>query len=79
MGFGTCDLYYIRDKQKKEADFRVSKDGKPWFLVEAKTSDTKLSSALAVYQKSTGAKRAFKVVFQSSRGQTQPDSPQRRR
>ena len=31
--------------------------------VEAKTSDTKLSSALATYQKSTGAKHAFQVVF----------------
>ena len=63
MGFGECDLYYIRDKQKKEADFLVSKDGKPWFLVETKTSDTKLSPALAVYQKATGAKHAFQVVF----------------
>ena len=31
--------------------------------MEAKTYDTKLSSALAVYQKSTGAKHAFQVVF----------------
>ena len=63
MGFGECDLYYIRDKQKKEADFLVSKDGKPWFLAEAKTSDTKLSPALSAYQKATGAKHAFQVVF----------------
>lgn len=63
MGFGACDLFYIRDKQKKEADFLVSKDGIPWFLVEVKTSDTKLSSALSVYQKATGAKHAFQVVF----------------
>ena len=63
MGFGTCELYYIRDKQKQEADFLVAKDGKPWFLVEAKTSDTKLSPALSFYQKSTGAKHAFQVVF----------------
>ena len=63
MGFGECDLYYIRDKQKKEADFLVSKDGKPWFLVESKTSDTKLSPALAAYQKVTGAKHAFQVAF----------------
>ena len=63
MGFGTCELYYIRDKQKQEADFLVAKDGKPWFLVEAKTSDTKLSPSLSFYQKSTGAKHAFQVVF----------------
>ena len=63
MGFGVCDLYYIRDKQKKEADFLVSKDGKPWFLAEAKTSDTKLSPALSAYQKATGSRHAFQVVF----------------
>ena len=63
MGFGECDLYYIRDKQKKEADFLVSKDGKPWFLAEAKTSDTKPSPALSAYHKATGAKHALQVVF----------------
>ena len=47
MGFGTCELYYIRDKQKKEAAFLVTRDGKPWFLVEAKTSNTKLSPSLS--------------------------------
>ena len=46
-----------------DANFLVSKDGKPWFLVESKTSDTKLSPALAAYQKATGAKHAFQVVF----------------
>ena len=63
MGFGTCELYYIRDKQKKEADFLVSKDGNPWFVVEVKSSDTKLSPALRSYQSATGAKHAFQVVF----------------
>jgi len=63
LGFGTCELYYVRDKQKQEADFVVAKDGRPWFIVEVKTSDTKLSPALATYQRLTGAAHAFQVVF----------------
>lgn len=62
LGFGKCDLYYVRDKQKAEADFLVSKDGQPWFLVEVKTSDVKLSSALGTYQRKIGASHAFQVV-----------------
>jgi len=63
MGLGEYELYYVRDKQKNEVDFLVSKDRLPWFLVEVKTGDDKLSPALGRFQKSTGAKHAFQVVF----------------
>ena len=63
LGLGEYDLFYIRDKQKREVDFLISKDGKPWFIVEVKTSDTTLAPALAVLQGATGAKHAFQVVF----------------
>ena len=63
LGLGEYDLFYIRDKQKREVDFLVSKDGEPWFLVEVKTSETKLSPTLATMQRTTGAKHALQVVF----------------
>ena len=63
MGFGEYGLYYLRDKQKHEVDFLVSRDKKPWFLVEVKTGDVKLSPDLARFQRQTGAKHAFQVVF----------------
>jgi len=63
LGLGEYDLFYIRDKQKREVDFLVSKDGEPWFLVEVKTSETKLSPTLATMQRATGAKHALQVVF----------------
>jgi predicted AAA+ superfamily ATPase len=31
LGFGDFDLRYLRDKQKREVDFLVVKDHKPWF------------------------------------------------
>ena len=43
-------------------DFLVAKDGNPWFLAEAKVSDTKITPALAAMQKATGASHAFQVV-----------------
>lgn len=63
VGFGEYELYYVRTKQKEEVDFLVTKDGKPWFLVEVKTSDAYLSRALVGVQKALGAPHAFQVVM----------------
>lgn len=62
LGLGDYALHYVRNKAKAEVDFLVAKDGRPWFLVEAKLSDTHLSPALAAMQKATGAAHAFQVV-----------------
>ena len=62
LGLGDYALYYVRNKAKVEVDFLVVKNGKPWFLAEAKTSDTAISAALGAMQRATGAKHAFQVV-----------------
>ena len=62
LGFGNFELCYIRDKQKREVDFAVVRDGQVGFLVEAKESDTAISPALRHYQQATGAEHAFQVV-----------------
>jgi hypothetical protein len=54
--------WYLRDKQKREVDFLVARDGEPWFLAEAKTSDAVPTKALAHFQRATGAPHAFQVV-----------------
>ena len=66
MGYGDFSLGYLRDKQKREVDFVVVKEGRPWFLVEVKSRDENLSSNLAHYQRLTGAKRAFQVVLDAA-------------
>ena len=40
----------------------VIRDGKPWFLAEAKWSEEALSPALAYFQGQTRAMHAFQVV-----------------
>jgi len=63
LGLGDFELFYLRDKQKREVDFLVVRDHQPWFLVEAKKGHEKLSPSLAHFQKVTGAKHAFQVSF----------------
>ena len=64
LGYGTFELHYLRDKQKREVDFLVSRDGHPWFIAEVKTADTHLSKVLEHYQRATGARHAFQIVFE---------------
>ena len=64
LGLGQYDLYYLRDKDKKEVDFVVVKNGNPWFLVEVKYKNQKaISKNLEYFQKATKAKHAFQVVI----------------
>lgn len=63
MGFGNFALWFVRDKEKREVDFLVTRDKKPWFLAEAKLSHrAKLSKNLEYFQAKTGAAHAFQVV-----------------
>jgi predicted AAA+ superfamily ATPase len=63
LGFGQFELRYVRDKLKREVDFLVVRDRKPWFLIEVKNGDTKLSEALGYFQAQTRARHAFQVVL----------------
>jgi hypothetical protein len=62
LGFGDFELRNVQDKQEREVDFLVVRDRKPWFLVEAKLSDSHLSASLAYFQQQTKAPHAFQVV-----------------
>lgn len=62
LGFGDFELRYVRDKQKREVDFLVVKDRKPWFLVEVKMRDAIVSPSLAHFQEQTKADHAFQLV-----------------
>jgi len=63
LGFGKFQLAYLRDKQQREVDFIVVRDGNPWFLVEVKQQDEAISPALKYYQDQTKAPFAFQVVI----------------
>ncbi len=63
-GLGNYDLWFIRDKEKREVDFLVTRESKPWFLVEVKSSsNVSISKNLYYFQEKLKAKHAFQVVF----------------
>lgn len=63
-GFGEFELHFLRDKEKNEVDFLVTKNKAPWFLVEVKISkNSGISKSLYTFQKQTGAKHAFQVII----------------
>ena len=63
MGLGDFHLGYLRDKSRREVDFIVIRDGRPWFLVEAKYGEGTISPSLKYFQEQTNAPLAFQVVI----------------
>ena len=63
LGLGEFELRYLRDKEKREVDFLVVRDRKPWFLVEVKSEDASLSPALRRFQEQVKAPHAFQAVL----------------
>jgi predicted AAA+ superfamily ATPase len=72
LGFGRYELRYLRDLDKREVDFAVVRDGKPWFLVEVKAADTTLSPHLRHFQAQTAAEHAFQAVLDMAHVQATP-------
>jgi predicted AAA+ superfamily ATPase len=46
----NAELYYLRDKDKREVDFLVTIDQKPWFCIEAKVSDGAIPTSLKYFK-----------------------------
>jgi len=64
LGHGDFALHFIRDKERREVDFVVVRDGSPWFLVEVKSSGKPSPSPhLHRFQEQTGAQHAFQVAM----------------
>ena len=63
MGLGAFDLGCVRDKEKREVDFLVTRDGAPWFLVEVKQRNESMSPSLKRYEDQVGAPFAFQTTM----------------
>ncbi len=63
-GAGDFGLHFIRDKQRREVDFLVSRNQRPWFLVEVKSGGgAGLSDSLEYFQRQTKAPHAFQLAL----------------
>lgn len=61
-GLGDFDLYFLRDKDKKEVDFLVTKNQEPWILIEVKCSDKIMSKSLKHFHRQTKSPYVFQIL-----------------
>lgn len=54
LGEANLNLHYIRDRDHREVDFLITRDQKPWFLVECKLSETQVSDSLKYFSQRLG-------------------------
>lgn len=64
-GYGTFNLHYIRNKQKQEIDFLITRDRKPWLPVEVKLNDSTPSSNWKKFLPLLKCDTALQILFQS--------------
>lgn len=63
-GFGNFAIYFLRTKDQKEVDFLVTREGKPWLMVEVKSSGMEhLSPHLFSFQKELNAPHVLQVAL----------------
>lgn len=63
LGVGQFGLYYLRDLEKREVDFVVTKNNQPLFIIESKASDTHLSKALNYFCSQINVEYTLQSVF----------------
>ncbi len=57
-----AELFFLRDVDKREVDFLVTVNSKPWFAVEVKLNDTDLSPALLYFKERLSIPFIYQVV-----------------
>jgi predicted AAA+ superfamily ATPase len=57
-----ANLYYLRSVEKKEVDFLVTIDEKPWFSLEAKVNDIEASSNLFYFKDKLSIPFSYQIV-----------------
>ena len=65
-GEGVFDLCFVRDREKREVDFLIVRDKKPWMLVECKSKSKNLSPHLLYYAKQLKTGLNFQLVEDES-------------
>ncbi len=59
---GNFELSFVRDKEKREVDFLVLKDRKPWILIECKSNQKSISNALTYFNRILRPDHCFQLV-----------------
>jgi hypothetical protein len=71
---GVFDLCYFRTKEKLEVDFVVTKNRRPWLLVECKSNDTQPARTLQKAADLFGTEHNFQLVDKAGHDREFPQS-----
>lgn len=66
-GLPPLELHYLRDREKREVDFLLTLNRKPWALIEAKLSSERPSPALTYFAERLQAPHKLQVVLNLDR------------
>jgi predicted AAA+ superfamily ATPase len=62
-----CELRYLRDVTKRETDFLIVVDDKPWLAIETKLSERPVDPSLLYFAERIPFKRAFQVSLNATK------------
>jgi uncharacterized protein len=62
VALGDFELRYVRDKEQREVDFLIVRDGRPWMMVECKSNDTTPSPHLVRFATALDVPHRFQLV-----------------
>ena len=63
QGLGRYGLFYLRNLEKQEVDFLITKDHQPYLMIESKASNKNISKPLLDFSDQLKPKYAFQSVF----------------
>ena len=63
QGLGQYALFYLRNLEKQEVYFLITKDQQPYLMIESKTSEKNISKALLSFSEQIKPKYSFQTVF----------------
>jgi len=73
IGLGNFEVYYIRDKEKREVDFALVKDSRPLALFEAKEGDSTISKPGKFYSNKLNIP-LFQIVYEAKKVEAFPEN-----
>jgi hypothetical protein len=62
FGLGEFKLWYVRDREKREVDALITRDNKPWLILEVNLSDLNVSKSLQRFARLLNCKKIVQVV-----------------
>ena len=72
LAYGEFDLRYVRNKEKREVDFLILKDQKPWILIECKSDDVSPHQGLGYFGDLLNVEHRFQLVSRENFDRSYP-------